>query len=47
MRSKVETYSLEFLFNYFNKEIKEIDINVLNKRLYKRKRVDKKQKFIF
>ena len=48
LRSKAKTISLDFLLPYFNKKIKEIDINDLNKnpdwRLYKTKYVDNKTK---
>ena len=44
MRSKVKNYSLDFLFLYFNKEIKKIDING---RLYKIKYVDNKTKVYY
>jgi hypothetical protein len=48
LRSKVRTYSLDFLYEYFNKEIQKIEIKNLNKsgewRLYKIKRIDNKTK---
>lgn len=48
LRSKVKTYSLKFLLDYFNKEIQKIDIQDLNKsfirRLYQMKTVDDKTK---
>ena len=48
LRSKVKTCSLNFLYNYFNKEIQKIYINDLNKslerRLYQIKTIDNKTK---
>ena len=44
LRSKVKNYSLDFLFLYFNKEIKKIDING---RLYKIKYVENKIKVYY
>jgi len=46
MRSKIKTYSLKFLYYYFNEKIKEIGINDLD-RLYQIRRVNKKTKVYF
>ena len=51
LRSKVKSLSLTFLYEYFNNEIKKIDINNLNKsaewRLYKIKTFDNKTKVYY
>ena len=44
MRARVETYTLDFLLDYFNTEIQKIDSNW---RLYKRKRVNIKSNSYF